>query len=340
MSKYKIKKITSKKVWESYLLNQKPGTFLQSWNWGEVNQEVGYKVYRFGFYDGNKLVGLCQIIDQPAKRGHHLLIPGGPVINYENLKLFSFVTGFLKKLALESGAWFVRIRPDIGETEKNVELLDKHGYVSSPMHVHGENTLILKIDRDEEEILKEMRKNTRYSIRKSLNEGFIMTYTKNPNKSEILETLQEETVKRHHFIGFSKKLFRAQIKYFGKDNQAELFITKHNNEPQVAAIIIYYGEKAFYHHSGSSESARKSNASYFTQWQIIKRAKKLGIKYYDFWGIAPTDNPKHRFHGVTVFKRGFSGEQKNWLHARDLPIKRIYYMTYIFETLRRFIRRL
>ena len=80
--------------------------------------------------------------------------------------------------------------------------------------------------------------------------------------------------------------------------------------------------------------------SYFLQWQIIKEAKNRGIKYYNFWGIAPNDNPNHRFAGVTMFKTGFGGERIDWLHAHDLPISNKYWLTYLFESGRRIFRRL
>lgn len=340
MSKLSVKEIDSKVVWEKYLLSKKPGTFLQSWNWGETNKAAGSKIMRFGYFQKGKMIGCVQIIDQPAKRGHHLLIPGGPVIDYENHKVVAFVTKHLKTIALKSKSWFVRIRPDIKESPDLLSTLSEEGFKPAPMHVHGEHTLILDIDKNEEEILKNMRKTTRYLIKKSQSEGFKIRRTTDVEDVDILYELQDETVKRHKFVGFKKKLFEAELSTFGLDNQAEIFICEKDKRPLVAAIVIYYGEKAFYHHSGSSESARHMNASYFTQWEIIKASKEKRMRYYDFWGIAPTDGPKHRFAGVTVFKKGFGGEKVDWAHAHDLPTSGKYWLTFAFETGRRLSRNL
>lgn len=340
MSKFEVEEIINKKEWEKYLLSQKPGTFLQSWNWGETNRLSGFNIKRLGFYKSGNLVGIAQLIHQPAKRGKHFLIPGGPVMDYEDKNLFKFVTRTIYGFAKNNKVRFVRIRPDVPNSEELRLLFNSYGFVYAPMHLHGENTLVLDISKKEEDILKNMRKTTRYLIRKSLKENFDISVTKDPKSAAILNNLQAETAKRHGFVGFSRKIFESQLETFGKDNQAELFICRKDEKIQVAAIIIFYGQKAFYHHSGSSEESRYTNASYFTQWQVIKRAKELGKKFYDFWGIAPTDDPTHRFAGVTTFKKGFGGERIDWVHAHDLPIKSSYWMTYAFESGRRFFRKL
>ena len=340
MSKLALREISDKSVWESFLLSQNPGTFLQSWNWGEANRLVGFKVKRFGIYDGSKLVGAVQLIHQPAKRGQHYLIPGGPVIDYESKRLLKFTIDSIKEIARKENIWFIRIRPDVIDSEKLRLSLSELGLFSAPMHLHGEHTLILDVSKDEVEILKNMRKTTRYLIKKSLNEGYKIRISTNPKDTQILFDLQKETVKRHRFVGFTPRLFEAQLETFGKNDQSLLFVCEKNGKPLVAAIVIFYGEKAFYHHSGSANVARETNASYFTQWQIIRKAKELGYKYYDFWGIAPTDDPKHRFSGVTIFKKGFGGEKVDWVHAQDLAISPFYWLTFIFETVRRVVRRL
>ena len=340
MNHYSTEEIKSKNRWEDYLLSQNPGTFLQSWNWGETNRKVGYKIKRFGFFKNGKISGLALLIHQPAKRGPHYLIPGGPVLDFKDKMLAYYAINQIKDFARRENVWFVRMRPDIEESLDLKLFLKKKGLNSAPMHVHGENTLILDISKDETEILKGMRKTTRYLIKKSLREGYTVSATTDVKKIKNLYNLQTETVKRHKFVGFKKSVFAAELETFSKDNQALLFECKKDKKLLVSAIIVFYGKKAFYHFSGSSQVSLKTNASYFMQWQIIRKAKEMGYSLYDFWGIAAKDNPGHRFWGVTLFKSGFGGDRINWLHAHDLPIHPFYWITYFFETLRREIRHL
>jgi lipid II:glycine glycyltransferase (peptidoglycan interpeptide bridge formation enzyme) len=338
MSNYKIKQISSKDKWEDFVLANNPKSFLQSWNWGETNVMTGNKIHRLGFYENTRLKGVCLAIEQDAKRGRHLIVPGGPIIDWGDLELVETFTESIKRVALERNAWFVRVRPELLDSQENKKLLVDNGFVSAPMHLYAENTWVLDIDKSEDEILYGMRKNTRYSVRKSAKHDLEGEVTDDVRSADILYDLQKQTVERHKFVGFPKELFEAQLATFGKDDQAEMFLCKRDDKYIVAAIIIYYAGTAYYHHSASAEAARDLYASYFLQWNIIKRAKERGLKHYNFWGIAPKDAKKHRFSGVTIFKKGFGGKRLDWLHAHDLPVSFKYISTFVFENMRKIVR--
>jgi len=340
MNNISCAEMIDKSVWENYLLSTNPHSFLQSWNWGEVNRFLGHKIFRLGFYNENKLIGVVLIIKEEAKRGPHFIIPSGPIIDWNDRNLVSSFMKEINRRAKEEKVWFVRMRPELTDTIDNNRIISNLGFIDAPMHLHGEHTMIVDITPNEEEILSRMRKNTRYAIRKSLKEGFDIEISSNKESANTLFELQTETVERHKFIGFKKSLFINQLKLFSDDNSGAIFVCSKEGKPLVAAMVIYYGDYAYYHHSGSSDEARYNNASYFTQWNIILEAKKHGCKYYDLWGIAKEDNPKHRFYGITVFKKGFGGERFNWVHAKDLVISPLYWATFIFETGRRIARRL
>lgn len=340
MAKYEVEKITDKGVWEKFILSNNPKTFLQSWAWGETNEKEGAKIYRLGFKKDNKLTGACLIIKENAKRGPHFIIPAGPILDWKDSGLVNYVISSLKDLAKKENVWFIRIRPEILDTLENSKLFKKMGGVYAPMHLHAENTWILDITQPEEVLLANMRKSTRYLIKKSLTQNLGLEITNNVKSAEILFKLQKETAKRHGFVGFSESLFKAEIESFAKDKSTSVFICKTGRIPLACAIIIFYGDTAYYHFSASTMKYPKLQSSYFLQWKIIKEAKKRGMKYYNFWGIAPEGVMNHRFAGVTLFKTGFGGERIDWLHAHDFPVSPLYYLTYSFETARRISRRL
>lgn len=339
MAKITVKEIQNKESWERFVLSRNPQSFLHSWNWGEANKDLGKKVFRLGFFENNKLVGVCLMIKEDAKRGPHFVIPAGPIIDWTKRNLQIFFLKTIKEFAERESVWFIRVRPELLDTSENKRLFSKMGFISAPMHLHAENTWVLDISQSEETLLSGMRKSTRYSVRKGLNEGLVIKLSENPDDWSVLNKLQKVTAERHHFVAFSPKLFQYQLENFSKDNQATLFICTKGKKAMVAAIIIFYGNFAYYHHSGSSSEAGRNYSSYFTQWEIIKEAKRRGLKYYNFWGVAPEGQENsHRFGGVTLFKTGFGGKRVDWLHAQDLLISPLYWFTYCFESVRRMIR--
>jgi len=340
MAKYESRIVTKKEVWERFLLSQNPKSFLQSWNWGEVNLAEGSKIFRLGFFKNSKLVGVCLLIEERAKRGPYLLVPAGPIINWTDVRIVNLFVKTIRDLAIRERCWFVRVRPEILSIQVNKKLFTKLGFVSAPMHLHAENTWVLDISKPEEDLLSGMRKTTRYLVKKGEKSELTSETSRDPKLSGVLFKLQKETARRHKFVGFPEKLFRKEIEIFGKDDEAQVFLCRGRKKILAIAIIIFYGDAAYYHFSGSISGYNKLPFSYFLQWRIIKDAKKRGLKYYNFWGIAPNDDPNHRFAGVTLFKTGFGGERVDWLHAHDLPVSDKYWLTYLFETARRIFRRL
>lgn len=336
----KVDLIKNRNVWEEFVLSQPNASFLQSWNWGELQKDLGSKIFRLGFIRQKKLVGSCLLIRQKAKRGVYLECSGGPLIKWDKPVYFEEFVSQIKKIGREEKCVFVRVRPQILETLANRLLFKKKGFVFAPMHLHAENTLQLNLEKTEEQLLRQMRKNTRYLIKKAAKEGVRIIQSADVKDIEILYNLQMETARRRHFTPFKKEYFEKEFKIFLHDDKIRLFKAVYQGKILAAALIIFYGREAVYHYSGSSSKFRRISASYLLQWEAIKEAKRRNLQVYNFWGIAPLNKPKHRFAGVSLFKRGFGGKEVNYLHARDLVLKSQYWLIYLFETLRKIHRRL
>lgn len=263
--KYRTEEIFSKKLWEGFVKMHKPKSFLQSWNWGETNKLTGHKIIRLGFYNGKKLVGVCLVIKESARRGPYLVVPGGPIMHEDSSGLLKFVIKSLRELGTKEKVWFIRIRPEIEDSKESWNKFRRLGFVPAQMHLHAENTWVLDINKEEESLLAEMRKTTRYLIRKSMKSNLCLEVSKDLKISDALYKLQEITAERHNFVGFSKRLFSAQMETFGKDDQANFFSCFLGKKRLACAIIIFYADAAYYHHSGSVNGFSNIPFSYFLQ---------------------------------------------------------------------------
>ncbi len=335
----KTQEITDKNKWESFVLERSEANFLQSWNWGEFHKNLGHQISRIGFYDQDRLVGVMLAIVEKAKRGIYLTVPGGPLIDWQNTEIVNEFKSLIIQLANKYNCAFVRVRPQILETPENSKLFLDLGFRSAPMHLHAELTRQLNVTNPEDELLTGMRKATRYEIKQALKSDIKITTSTNPQDMQDFYDLQMQTAARQGFIPFSKKFLEEQFKVFVADKQCILYTAWLEKIKLAQAMVIYYGNEADYHYGASSQEGRKYPGAYLIQWEAIKEAKRRGMKRYNFWGVAPEGEKSHRFYGVSLFKRGFGGQDVAYLHARDLVIDwPKYAINWLVEILRKKIR--
>ena len=70
-------------------------------------------------------------------------------------------------------------------------------------------------------------------------------------------------------------------------------------------------------------------APHLLQWEMIKEAKVREYIKYDFWGIAPKGSPlEEKWAGVTRFKKGFGGEEVNYVGGYDFVLSTFWHGVY------------
>ncbi|NMB57165.1 aminoacyltransferase [Candidatus Beckwithbacteria bacterium] len=340
MANYHSKFIDNKQEWENFILEKKEANFLQSYNWGQFHKKLGKTIFYLSFWEGEKQIGACLTVKENAKRGKYLTIAGGPIIDWQNENLIEFFTKEVERLAKENDCDFIRMRPQTLETEELKQQIEKLKWQESPMHLTADLTLQLDLTLSEEDLLKQMRKNTRYEVRQAEKMGITVIKSKNPKDIEPFYKHQIELAQKHKFVPFSFDFLDKQFKTFVEDEQVLLFHSYLDKKLLASAFIIFYNGEAVYHYGISTEDNQKLPGAYACQWEAIKEAKNQGMQKYNFWGIAPKDDLNHRFAGVSLFKRGFGGEEVEYLKAHDLAVSSKYYLTKGFELIRKKVRNL
>jgi len=314
--------------------------FLHSWFWGEFQQSIEHRIVRTGFYKDGTLVGVMLFIIEDARRGRYGVVPAGPIIDWNDTKLIAEAFETMRQLAEEYDCVFVRVRPQLLATDKATSKFHEFGFRSAPMHLHAELTWQLDLTQSEDLILSKMRKKTRYEIKQAEKKQISITTTQDPVAIDRFYDIQLQTAQRHGFVPFSKNFLKEQFKVFVASDKAVLFEAYNQKELLAQAYIIFYGAEAAYHYGTSTDAGRNLPGAYALQWAAIKEAKKRGITRYNFWGVTKPDQTKHRFYGVSIFKRGFGGEEVEYLHAQDLVVRKTHYLVNsIVENIRKRVRR-
>jgi lipid II:glycine glycyltransferase (peptidoglycan interpeptide bridge formation enzyme) len=343
--------------WESFLTVQEWSPFLQSYAMGEVYQEVGEEPVRLVVLDEGKIVGVCQAIIVPARRGKHLAIMYGPIVgkfeenpNHQSpitkqipnpkSQISQLLIDELKKVAFEKGCAFIRISPFIPVGARHATPLKKMGFRKSPLHMLAEHIWYLDLKgKTEDDVMVGMRKTTRNLVRRAEKEGVTVKASENPVEDlKIFFELYEETRKRHHFVPYPNNFIQSQVETFAPKNQCALYIARYKGEPVAASVHMIYGGETSYHHGASTNKYPKCFASYALQWKAIQDAIARNDHIYSFWGISPEGVKKHPFAGVRTFKTGFGGQAIELQHCMDLQLSKKYWITFGIETIRKIKR--
>lgn len=336
----KIIDATDQKKWDKFVTSHDDANFLQSWAWGDFHESRKKTVVRRVALDNDdKIIASYVGQVETAKRGTYMAIAGGPIMDWSNKKLREAVFADIEEQAEKNHCVFVRIRPQIVENEKNRALFKQLGLKPAPMYLSVEYAGVLDISRPEEDILAGASQGLRRKIRKAQKNNITITTSTDPKEIKTFYKIQLETAARQKFVEFSEDFLRKQFEAFAKYDEVKLYTAKLGDEILAQNFMIFYGNEASYHYGVSTELGTKYSGAPLLHMQAMRDARERGIKRYNFWGITAEDDTKHRFYGVSQFKRSFGVEELIYLHAHDLIIKPAQYkLTYLLEKTRAKIR--
>ncbi len=362
---FKIEQMTDQSLWQDFFDKNCFFSFLHSWQWGKLQELLGYQILRLGIFNKkNDLEAICQVIKIKSKRGRFLFVPHGPVINnhltsnikHQTLKIQSLITqllDYLINLAKIEGFDFIRIAPILEDNEKNKQIFKRLGFKNAPIYMNAETTWELDLsDKTEDDLLSQMRKTHRYLIKKAIREGVNIEKTLDQKALKIFYNLYQQTAKREKFTPFSLEFIKKELETFSKSGNALIFLAKINsflkaklqqnqsnnpifqtNSDYLASSIIIFTKNAAFYHQGASIHT-KIPVTYLLQWEAIKEAKRRGCRFYNFWGVydkqRPNRTPKS-WQGLTLFKTGFSGQIRRFLPTQDYVLSPKYYLTWLLE---------
>ncbi|PIP24278.1 MAG: hypothetical protein COS25_02045 [Candidatus Nealsonbacteria bacterium CG02_land_8_20_14_3_00_37_10] len=333
-----ISEIKEKEIWENFLLECEEKTFLQSWNWGEFQKMSGNKIWRLGIYNGEQLINVALVIKISARRGTFLLIQHLLEIEKKSLEI---LLERLKKIGREERATFIRLAPLWLKNEENEKIFKDLGFREAPMHANAyEATWKLDITLSEEELLTNMRKTTRYLIRQAMkNPDITVEKSEKLSDIEIYQKLNKEMAERQKFVPFSSEYIKNEFEVFSRANEVLWLFGKYKGEIAAGVLVIFWSGIGFYHQAASLTRYVKFSIPYLLQWEAIKEAKNRGCVLYDFWGfVDPRKNPRHPWAGPTLFKMGFGGRPYEYAKTQDFSLSPKYWLTFIFEKIRKIKR--
>ncbi len=338
----------------------------QNYFYGEWQVAIGKNVWRYKIEQGSRVLGFFQIIKYslPFSRSY-LYIPHGPVIVgdlpgdfWRDFKFFTTsFCGREKAVFLRFDSFILRMFIG-GSMEDNFEnnVLE----IASSQASHNDNyssffrvpklfydgsfqpkfEWIIDLTKSEEEILADMKKVNRYTVRQAEKIGVETEIVRNNfvNYLDKFYDLIEDTAKRDEFFHNSKDYYRKVFNKCEEDGNAFMLITRLKGEIMLINFFVIYGDSVFFLFSGSENNNRKIGYTYLAQWGAIKYARGLGLKKYNFGAVISDQNEyRHyqRWQGFSDFKKRFGGSMIEYSDLYDAVYNRFWYFLYMLKKLTR-----
>lgn len=314
-------------TWTKILRQYPESNFLESPLWAKANQEMGHKLAVRTFDDKALFLGIIK----NARRGRYLEIPGGPLVDWKDKAEVKKVFEEVLNVARAENCVFVRFRPQLEKTPENERLVNSLKTISgldlrpAPMHLHAQNTIILDLQKSEDELLMDMRRQTRYEVRRAEKLGLKVEEDESKKAFKEFHQVQTITAKRQNFVPPSETELLAEREAFSPDHLKLYKVTNSEGDPVAYGLILIFGREAEYFEAASTDLNRKLPGSTALLWRAIMDLKKEGLERFNLWGIAPPGVENHRYSGVTTFKTGFGGRVVEYIPAQDIVVKKLRY---------------
>jgi peptidoglycan pentaglycine glycine transferase (the first glycine) len=338
--------------WNSIISQFDQSSILQTWEWGQVKAQFGWKP---GYYikkdSSGKLEAAALILSreqQLSKFGPNIKIlysPLGPLLDWKNFEIISDTFDYLINYSREQKAAYIKVDPQVtiskGVDNNNSDrlnkiseipdFLEKSGWKFSKQQIQFKNTFCIDLTFPEDILLQKMKQKTRYNIRLAQKNGVEIKHG-TINDLDLLYKMYAETSIRDKFIIRPKSYYLNLWKTFMNAGMAIPLIAEMEERPIAALFLFFFNQKSYYLYGMSRDIHREKMPNYLLQWEAIKLSKLLDCREYDLWGAPDVFDPSDRMWGVYKFKEGLGGMIVQTLGAYDYPTSKITY-TIIQEAL-------
>lgn len=297
--------------------------FLQTPQWADVQRSLGRTVHEQSGPGWSFLA-----VEEKNPAGKVLYAPYGPIA--ESLEAFDAALAALVALARKCGAAFVRIEPvsaGFDNAASGTELRSR-GLRPAPVNQQPELSWIVDLDRDFKEVLAGMKPVNRNLYRNIHKKDVTFRTSQDPEEIRVLLNFLHMTAKRSGFKPQSDEYLSQVARSLMPAGAATLFIAERHGGPIAAALAYDSADTRTYAHAALDDAHRKLSAGIPLLVTLMADANEKGLKYVDLWGVAPEDEPNHKWAGFTAFKKSFGGREIAYPGTWDLPVKKLRYGAY------------
>ncbi|WP_376796206.1 lipid II:glycine glycyltransferase FemX [Thermogemmatispora sp.] len=314
---YVLKMIRERRIWDGFL-EEHDGHLLQSWGWGELKAEEGWRPLRLALCEQStgRLVAAAQVLCRgadwiPTWCGHLAYVPRGPVLDWSHDEQRAIFWAALHRLLRWRGALALRLEPPLLAGTALGEKVARHLLTSGfrPVRtIQPLRTIMVDLRADEATLLARMKEKWRYNLRLAARRGVTVREAQTLEDVRAWYELLKVTAARDGFGIHRYEYYERAWLIFAPRNQLDLLLAEHDGRLLAGICVGRMGREALYLYGASGNEQRQLMPNYLLQWEAMRRARASGATRYDLWGIPETEDEHEPLAGVYRFKRGWGGE--------------------------------
>lgn len=179
------------------------------------------------------------------------------------------------------------------------------GYKKSKDSYLPTKTVVIDLKKTKEELWKEVKKDAKGLIKS--NEGLEIKGIKSKEELGEFYKLWKKWGKGY-VPGID--VFNNLVKAFG--SKVLITVGKVDGEFICGLVELMSDDGAYYYYAWTSDKGRERGSQYKLVWEEILKAKKRGLRWWDFEGIEDSRSPRKSWGGFSLFKKKFGGEEKEF----------------------------
>ncbi len=300
--------------------------FLQMTPWAVFQVAQGKQV----FYAANEEWSWLAVFER-SRFGTRLYCPYGPTATSVT-HLYDAIVA-LVACAKQQQVNYIRVEP-----QGNLTLRDLHtiGLRRAHRDIQPRLTWVKELSSDEDSLLADMTATNRNLHRTAAKKGISFRVSHDPKELPIFLGMMHEVAQHNRIHPHPDAYYQEMAETLMPLGALKLYIAEQKGQPVASSLIFDSPSTRYYAHAASLFEARKLHPGTPLVSHMIIDAKRNGQKWFDFYGIAPLDQPNHKWAGFTRFKQSFGGEVRDMHGTWELPVKKLSYSLY--RTLGKFIR--
>jgi lipid II:glycine glycyltransferase (peptidoglycan interpeptide bridge formation enzyme) len=316
--------VTDPSRWNSTLAALPYRHVLQSWEWGQFKSRWGWTPRYYLDAERTAAALILRRTLSPLQL-NILYVPKGPAVDYRDTALADRVLRDLVAIARRDRALFIKIDPDLSPSDQSI--LRDRGWRYSAEQIQFRNTMLIDLQRREDDLLAAMKPKTRYNTRLAQKKGVIVR-PGDLADLDLLYALYAETAQRDGFLIRPIDYYRDAWGSFIQSRLAHLLIAEVDQQAVAGLILFRFADRAWYMYGMSSQWHRERMPNYLLQWEAMLWAKSQGCTVYDLWGAPDDLNESDSMWGVYKFKEGLGAEFAPHAGAHDFVVSRPGYWFY------------